>query len=56
MPPPSPVWAYKGGVGGEKIYSNATFKVFLRIEGRTYESAQVALKVKGAPKKKVDDD
>ena len=56
MPPPSPVWASKREVGSEKVYNNATFKICVRIEGRTYESARVDLKVKGAPKKKNKDD
>jgi hypothetical protein len=40
MPPPSPVWAGKGG------YQDATFRVEVKIEGRSYVSEPVLLRVK----------
>lgn len=54
MPPPSPVWApnYREKAANPVMFFDSSFKMYVRIEGRIYESRTVLLKVKGAEKVK----
>ena len=54
MPPPSPVWAWKRDdpKREEKVFRSVSFQMTARIEGRTFTSNVVELKVKGAEVKK----